>query len=938
VRVLAAGDAIPGGPHAIATPGDVLLENDQVSLVIDALEHPHHLAPTGGTILDLGTAGGNDDQLNQILQATGLLPEDTAKYTELEIIDTGAIKAVQVRGTLVGDSGHRIATRYEIRPCEPGVRVRTEVVNLGADPEPWSLTDGLFWGDRNIIPFTPIAGEGFDHPSFGLDTINDAFVDVPFVAAAGPIEPTAAAYAVVACDRDRISGFHSTRVSSAGTPRRVVRPGDYEVYERFIAVAPGRAIEPAARIARRIRGALWKEPTVTLTGRLVETGTAAIGAFDQEIRAALIISSAAATGKQKTPLTHVLPAADGSFSAALPPGQTLLLEVESFGRIVATETVSLGATDLDAGALAVPAPARVTVEVTVDGAPREAQVFFVPADGATRASASGRYRGQYDACAPLLGAPHGGTPACNRALVNGPTALLMPPGRWIAVATAGLFDSVDQTSIALRPGDRKTVRLAVSAIPGLVPPGALSADFHVHGSASFDSGLPDRSRVRAFLAASMDVIAATDHDAVSNYAQAMADLAVGSRIALMTGVETTALVLHHFVPGDKYPRVIGHWNFWPLRYDPTVLNRGVPPDELIEPGVLIDRLRAQGFDDSGVVQLNHPWSPSEFGRDLAFPRAIGLDPRKPLLDKDDGSAQALFNRTPPGAMSSNAAYHTQEVVNGSSNDYLLPFRALWFYLLGQGVVRAGVANSDSHGLTDSLLGTPRNLVFTAVDKAAFDAAAFNRDVKAGHLIGTNGPILEVTADEQQKGPRAPSVAPFVPAAGGALAIKLTAAPWVPIDEIRVVVNGALARTITELARPATPFGGDSLRFQGSIPLSEVLPAGNGDAWIVVEAGAKLPVAADLDCDGLPDTTDNNGDGVIDWRDVDQGAGKTGPLPACDSTTGPILGPKAPDDPSDPRFPFYVLTPRGYAFAFTNPLLLDRDGVPGFSGPDRGAKR
>ena len=52
-------------------------------------------------------------------------------------------------------------------------------------------------------------------------------------------------------------------------------------------------------------------------------------------------------------------------------------------------------------------------------------------------------------------------------------------------------------------------------------------------------------------------------------------------------------------------------------------------------------------------------------------------------------------------------------------------------------------------------------------------------------------------------------------------------------------------------------------------MSELLAAAGArdDAWIVVETGMKLPLSADLeDDDGLPDTTDNNGDGRVDKDD------------------------------------------------------------------------
>jgi hypothetical protein len=181
--VLGPTDPIPPGLDTLASPGDVVLESDQVVAVIDALDHPHHLAPSGGMLLDLARAGG-EDALNQALVATGLLPGDTAQYTSLELIETPTEHAVIVRGHLAGDPEHFIATRYEVRPCEPGLRIRSEVVHRGRDPRTWALTDGWFWGGRDLVPFVPLPHTGFEHPSFGLTTVDDVWRDADYLAAA----------------------------------------------------------------------------------------------------------------------------------------------------------------------------------------------------------------------------------------------------------------------------------------------------------------------------------------------------------------------------------------------------------------------------------------------------------------------------------------------------------------------------------------------------------------------------------------------------------------------------------------------------------------------------------------------------------------------------------------------------------------------------------
>jgi hypothetical protein len=134
-------------------------------------------------------------------------------------------------------------------------------------------------------------------------------------------------------------------------------------------------------------------------------------------------------------------------------------------------------------------------------------------------------------------------------------------------------------------------------------------------------------------------------------------------------------------------------------------------------------------------------------------------------------------------------------------------------------------------------------------------------------------------------------------------VEVRAAPWIPVTEVRFVVNGAVVRTISgaEIQRPADPFGADGVvRWRGSLPLAQL--TGGRDAWIVVEAGLPLPEARDLeDDDGLVDHIDGDGDGAIDDRHL------------------------ARPRESDPRFHVDVVSPGTLPFAFTNPLVVDMDG-------------
>src|ERR1700690_1411773 len=234
------------GPKALAAKDDFLLENDRVRVVLDAPDHPQGLAPTGGTIIDMSPVGtdaaamSSGDQLNGISQAAGVLPRDAVHYETWELVDQrvaapGAERLIAVvfHGHLEGDARVTVVTRYELRPCEPGVRVRTDLYNGARDPNTFSLTDGYFWGDRTLLPFIPIAGHGFHVPDLELLHLDRAWRQWPFMAARAQAAP-AVAYAVVPCDHTEGAGFNDPTLSAAGVPLAPTLAGDGLSYERFI--------------------------------------------------------------------------------------------------------------------------------------------------------------------------------------------------------------------------------------------------------------------------------------------------------------------------------------------------------------------------------------------------------------------------------------------------------------------------------------------------------------------------------------------------------------------------------------------------------------------------------------------------------------------------------------------------------------------------------
>lgn len=872
---------------------DILISNGQVTAVISALDAPTDLAPTGGNIIDFGVAGGIDDT-TLTYQIAGILPEDAFAYHSLTTATHAQSVSVTVRGTLDGRSDVRVVTHYELGACDPGLRVRSELFNGSADRQVFVVADALHWGKRRVVPFAPVSGQGYVHPE--LDLLELSALWKPFDFAAGFTPATeGASYGALACSREQLYGVNDLEISALGTPMTYVEPGDSIVLERMLLTAgDGAGPAPAIDAALLARSQLFGLPPRTVSGRVIAGGLP----FGGDVRRASIVVRAG-----NRPLTSVVPAADGTFSATVEASGAIVIEVWSFGRKVA-ELMQPTAGEVGDIEVPEPATAQLRVERTVSGQPEPAWAIavFVPDDDATREAVTGTFHGRLDECAPWLGPPNGSSPACNQVIVDPQgTDVEVPAGNYLVIATAGPEHTIDVERVQLVAGEIVPIALEVEKLD-LVPPGWLSADLHVHGRASFDSGIPDDDRVRTFVAAGVDVIAATDHDVIGDYRDVVTALGLEDRVAVMGGLETTQLIPWMDVEGEDLPRVIGHFNFWPLERVPSAPRAGAPWDERVEPGELYD-IMAPLLGEGGMMMLNHPWGEPQFGRDLGYLRAVKFDPRVPIDDRS-----RLLAR--PGGQHRNLDWNAIEIINGADASELVQARTLWHSLLAQGFIAPGTGNSDSHGMTDDHLGWARNWVQAATQVVGFDPDVFHAAIRDGRVIAGNGIVVLVEVGPPNGPRRGLGFTPYAAQPGDVLDITVRAAPWIPVQEVRIVTSRG-TEVVAEVAPAADPFGTDVVRYQAQLPLATLV---DRDDFIIVEAGMAYPLAADLDDDGVVDTTDNNGDGRVDEADVEDG-----------EDTGPLEAPPDPTDASDPLFLVTRVVPRAWPEGFANPIFIDIDG-------------
>jgi|GEM_PF-1482135 len=436
-------------------------------------------------------------------------------------------------------------------------------------------------------------------------------------------------------------------------------------------------------------------------------------------------------------------------------------------------------------------------------------------------------------------------------------------------------------------------------------PGMLEADLHVHTVRSTDAFVPDRLRLQAIAASGLDLAVITDHNQISDLSVPLAQVeqvAGGARV--LPGCEAKI-----GIQGSHKGVGVGHMNAFPVELG-TIARR--PPKMAPKLAVHLERWRKrqvahpyQGSLDRVVLQLNHP-------------RGIQFFPDRKLEPNAHGLFNALgFRRDLPVGQGRNAwmldataqgtlplSFDALEVVNRFSFNRYLVVRADWFALLSDGVVMTGTGNSDSHALQVEPVGFPSNLLECPAPALGqeLDADCVVDAIVGGRVSVTTGPVVELTATsaEASAGSGALLATP-----GGTVQIqaRVRAASWVPVDDVRLVVNGVVKARVSPHPRQAGEVLDQTFRFDLSV---------DKDAWVMVEAGWPLAVPAPEGAEALavlgdyarvlpgyvplgfanPVRLDVDGDGA--WTPP-RNLGELAPVDLGESPVGPATGAQIMDE-------------------------------------------
>ena len=124
-----------------------------------------------------------------------------------------------------------------------------------------------------------------------------------------------------------------------------------------------------------------------------------------------------------------------------------------------------------------------------------------------------------------------------------------------------------------------------------------------------------------------------------------------------------------------------------------------------------------------------------------------------------------------------------EIGNGSAYEGYKGALEDWFSLLKQGEKIIASANSDTHG-SKHLVAIPQNFVKMSRD---YDESRFIEAIRKGRVVGSTGPLLDVYASTATQA--RVEMGGTVRQGEFTLHVSVTAASWVPVEQVTVYLNG-----------------------------------------------------------------------------------------------------------------------------------------------------
>jgi hypothetical protein len=346
---------------------------------------------------------------------------------------------------------------------------------------------------------------------------------------------------------------------------------------------------------------------------------------------------------------------------------------------------------------------------------------------------------------------------------NGHFTQQLPPGKYRVVVVRGPEYGHLSKEVTVEAG--KTVEFKGTLKRLVDTKGWISSDFHNHSTPSGDNVCDTDGRIINIAVEHLEFAPTTEHNRLYDWEPMIKALGLENHIKTVKGMELT---------GSRQ-----HFNAFPFEPEPLKQDGGAPVWN-DDPRITALTLRRwQGERADRWIQFNHP------------------DLSNMFVDRDsDGIADGGFVGV--GSMIDGS-----ESENGPGTDILAdsPFKLsrpagslamkvsmcrefLWRQLLNQGHRLVAVGVADAHSVYGNGVGCWRIYLPSSTDEPAkIDWAELAPHAKAGHIVLSTGPFLEVTTqngkiagdDDRSTG-------------GIDLNVRVQCTDWMDIDRVQVLVN------------------------------------------------------------------------------------------------------------------------------------------------------
>jgi hypothetical protein len=346
---------------------------------------------------------------------------------------------------------------------------------------------------------------------------------------------------------------------------------------------------------------------------------------------------------------------------------------------------------------------------------------------------------------------------------NGQFTQQLPPGRYRVVVVRGPEYSHIAKDITVQPGKIEEIKGTLRRL--VDSKGWISADFHNHSTPSGDNVCDTDGRLINIAAEHLEFTPTTEHNRLYDWEPTIKALGLEKHIKTVKGIELT---------GSRQ-----HFNAFPFEPEPLKQDGGAPAWN-DDPRITALTLRRwQGERADRWIQFNHPDLSNMFiDRDSDGVQDGGFVGVGEMIDGSESE------NGPGTSILAEAPFSVSRTAGSLAAKVSMSREFIWRQLLNQGLRVTAVGVADAHSVYGNGVGCWRCYLPSSTDEPAkIDWSELAPHAKAGHIILSTGPFLEVTTqngkiagdDDRCTG-------------GISLNVRVQCTDWMDIDRVQILVN------------------------------------------------------------------------------------------------------------------------------------------------------